>query len=141
MAPAEVVKRAVWAQITADATLMAKLTAAPWPGRLPDTAPATRTRAAITMDSDTTVAKGTRFVVTLALHVWSLSHDLAADVCADLRRLFDPSAPRRMWRLLPTAGGERVAVRVEFEEDAPDPESEVFHRILRLRALVAPKAP
>jgi hypothetical protein len=135
------VKAAMYSRMTADAQLMAKLSSGPYLGRLPDTARFTREKAIITMEGETSIARGTREEVTVTCNIWSLSHDVAEGVAADLARLFHPTAPRKYWVPLATTNGDRAFTRVEYGLDLPDPTSEVWHRVVRIRVKFATKAP
>ncbi|MDR7496844.1 MAG: hypothetical protein QN174_07795 [Armatimonadota bacterium] len=135
------VKAAIYGKMVADATLRAKLGSDPYIGRLPDTAKLTRTKALISMEGETRPTRGSKEEVTITCHIWSLSHDVAEDVAADLARLFHPTAPRRYWVPLITTGGDRAFTRLGDGLDLPDPTSEVWHRLVRIRVQFAKRAP
>lgn len=126
------IKRAVYQRIVGDARIMALLgNKGPFLGALPRVSPHSREEAAITIDGDTSIARGSKEEVTINLQVYSLSHDVVEEVAANLDRLFHP-APGRQWVPLSVADGQAF-VRREFAADVPDPASELWHKVIRLR--------
>lgn len=133
------VKSALYTTIRADAPIMMRLgQKGPFFGRLPKDSPHSRTVAAITFEGDTTTVRGSKDDLTLTLHIWAFSHDLAEAVAADLDRLFHPE-PSRYGTPLAVTEGKAFVFR-EFGQDVPDPDSELIHRVVRLRVRYA-KAP
>jgi hypothetical protein len=126
------IKAAVYTRITADPTLMNLIDQrGPFPGRLPQDAPQSREIGAITYDGETLVVRGSKEDVTITLHIWTYTHDLAEIIAGHLDRLFRPD-PGRQWFQLTVSDGQAF-VRREFGVDVPDRRSELFHRVVRLR--------
>ena len=127
------VKAAIYLKITSDAALMARLgNTGPFPGRLPKDSPHSREVAAITFIGETTVGRGRKETQTYTLRISSYSHDLGEDVAADLDRLFHPGGVGQ-WMPLSVGAGQTAYIRREFAADAPDPDSELWQRIVRFR--------
>lgn len=136
------VKAAIWTRVRDDPAIMGPTRLdgrGPFLGRLPKDSPHSRRVAAVTFEGETTLARGAKEDQTITLHVWAFSHDLVEDVAADLDRLFHPT-PGRHWIPLAVSGGGRAYVRREFAADLPDPGSELWHKVYRLRVRYAPGA-
>ncbi len=136
----DLVKEAVFAAVKGDSALAAKLTDAGgrfgfFLGGIPAEFGLTDKVAALTLESGTALAAGSKESVTVTLAVAAHTHALVRDVAADLIRLLHPSGGR-MWRPLALKDGAAGFIRREFADDAHDPASELRRRILRFRAIV-----
>lgn len=133
------VKAALFSRITGDSTLMNKLDASPYMGRLPDTKKLSKTKAMLVINGDAIRDRVDRETQLYTIDVYSYSHDQVEDVYEDLLRVFGVSADaRKVWRKL-TAASPAAHVYIKFEnsEDIPDPTSELFRKASRFRVKVA----
>jgi|SRR3972149_8364139 len=133
----DIVRSAIYVAVSSDGTIMGRLMQAPYIGRLPDGASHTRNKGSIVMQASLVPGIGARNEVTVTLDVYALQSDVADMIVRDLWRLFHPSVPRDQWRSLTVESPHRSFVRVESSDDIPDPTSELEHRTMRLRVLMA----
>lgn len=129
-------KKAIYALLTSDATLMGMLEQSPYMGRLPDTAKITREKGAISIDGSTSLVRGDKEEQTFTLNVWTLTHDKAEAIYDRLMVVLHPSLRATNWRPLIVSQAKAVA-RMESAIDVPDPTSELFHKAVRFRVLFA----
>src|SRR4030067_116395 len=93
------VKAAMFSRITGDSTLMQKLGASPFMGRLPsDTAGLSKTKAMLVINGDETRDRVDRETGLYVVDVYSYSHDQVEDAYEELLRVLGVSEARKVWR-------------------------------------------
>jgi len=124
-------KEALYAAVVSDAPLMAKLgNVPPFHSRLPKKSKHGETFVAMTWEGETAISiEGHHEDQTVSFHVWSYDHDKAQDVVEDLRRLFHS----KLWKLLSVGAPAKALSKVEAELDLVDLDSELIHKVVRLR--------
>lgn len=121
-------KQAVFTRINGDATIMGILGQAPYPDRLPKNAVFSTTKVAMVIDGASVREAGAKEAQTITLHLYSQSHDRAAQAVDRLYVLFDS----KYWKDLSVGGGAKALSIIDFETDANDPDAEFIHKIVRL---------
>jgi hypothetical protein len=99
--------------------------------RLPSDSPHTREVGAITMEFESVVEEGGKENQFVTLHVWGFRKGLVEDISKDIDRLFH--SYRWRWVPLDVGPGAKAFTRVEFRADVLDADSELFHKVIRVR--------
>ena len=128
-------KKAVYAILTGDSTLMNKLSAPPYGGRLPETAQIS-SKPALTIRGTAAPQVGPREEQFVEISVWGMSGDAIESVADDLRRLLHPTHSDTQWQALNVSDG-MARIRLDSEDDLPDLTSQVQHKLMRFRVLYA----
>lgn len=126
-------KQAVYERIINDGPTMALLGQPPYPDRLPKNATFSTTKVAVVIDGLSIRARGFKEDQAITLHLYSRSHDRAAQVVDELYRLFDS----KFWLVLGVAAPHKALTIVDFETDQNDPDAEFIHKIVRLNVKFA----
>lgn len=130
----KLVRIAIVEVITGDATLMARLgDQAPYVDRLPRMSKHSENFASITIEGETSGGRRRKEDQTFTLHVYCYDHDVAQECVEDLYRLFHVKG---RWKPLPVTEGKALS-RIEFEGSAPTLDSELTHKVLRIRIRAA----
>lgn len=128
----------MYSAITGDATIMGRLDAPPYMGRMPDSAKISKTKAALVITGDAVRDRPDRETQLYLMDIFAYSHDLTEDVYEDLLRIFGLSEARRIWKPLSvTTPAAKALIRFESADDSPDPTSELQHKIVRFRVRAA----
>lgn len=136
------VKKLLYSVLAADAPLMAKLVAAPFMGRLPETGVVSKTKAALVINGDAIRDRPDRETQSYTIDIYAHSHDHVEDTYEDVLRVLGLTDARKQWKMLAvTSPAVKAGIRFESSGDIPDVTSELFHKVTRFRVRVVRAVP
>ena len=132
-----VTKEAFYSAMAGDATLITLLGGVPpySNGRVPEQAEIATTPV-ISFHGMATPECGGKEDQYVVVDVWGMSGDLVEGVAERLRFLFHVRTVSGQWEKLAVASG-RAFVRLDSEDDLPDPSTDVVHKVMRFKVLFA----